>query len=346
MNNYFILDKNSTFEDAIRALDANGNGFLAVINRGGKLVGILTDGDIRRAVLNKQTDLRRVINRNPVTLKHDIPKRQAITYMKSIHRRHLPLVDVDNTLMDVLVLDDIEFCSKRNKVIIMAGGYGTRLGDLTKDTPKPMLTVGNKPILEYLLNHCYDHGFTNICISVNYKSEVIKSYFKDGSQFGLNITYIEEKEKLGTAGALSLITEKLVDPIIVINGDIMTTINLEEFLNHHEKTKSDATMCTREIEYEVAYGVVNISETRIISLEEKPTKKYSINAGIYILNPEVVEYIPKNKYFDMTMLFQYLLENNQKIHAYSLNDYWIDIGHQKDYESANKDICFNEKNDF
>ncbi len=197
MKSSFVLDKNTTFEDAIKALDANGNGFLAVVDCESKLVGILTDGDIRRAILNKLTDLNAIINSNPVTLSHEVPKRQAIAFLKSIHRRHLPLVNAEHKLVDVLILDDIEFSAKQNRVMVMAGGYGTRLGNLTKDTPKPMLTIRNKPILEYILNHCYEHGFTNIYISVNYKSEVIKSYFKDGSHFGLNITYIEEKEKLG-----------------------------------------------------------------------------------------------------------------------------------------------------
>jgi len=222
----------------------------------------------------------------------------------------------------------------------MAGGYGSRLGALTKDTPKPMLPIGNKPILEYILNHCYEHGYTNIYISVNHKSEVIKSYFKDGSQLGLHITYIEEKEKLGTAGALSLIEEQLVDPLIVINGDILTTLSLEALLDYHVNLNSDATMCTREFEYQVAYGVVNLDGTRITSLEEKPIQKYLINGGIYVLNPQVLKYIPKNLYFDMTSLFQALLKEGKNVHAHSLNDSWIDIGQIEDYEAAKNNFQF------
>jgi dTDP-glucose pyrophosphorylase len=338
MKNTLIYNDHTSFEDAIRYLDENGNGFLAVVDGDNKLIGILTDGDIRRAILHKKTDLKDIINRHPVTLNSTVPRRQAIQYLKSIHRRHLPLVDDDNRLIDVIILDDIEFNAKPNKVVIMAGGHGTRLGELTKNIPKPMLTVGNKPILEYILTHCYEHGFTNIYISVNYKSEVIKEYFRDGSNFGLNIRYIEEKERLGTAGALSLIEETFQEPFIVINGDILTTLNLDILLNHHINTKSDATMCTREIEYQVAYGVVNIDGTRITSLKEKPTQKVSINAGIYVLSPSVIKFIPKRQYYDMTSLFEQLLQNGLSVNSYPLKDYWIDIGQIQDYESANKDM--------
>lgn len=338
MKNRLVLKDDSTFEEAVRLLDENGNGFLPVIDTENKLVGILTDGDIRRAILNKKNKLADIINRNPVTLKHTVSKKQAILFLKSIHRRHLPLVDEENRLVDIIVLDDLEFNAKPNKVVIMAGGLGTRLGELTNDLPKPMLTVGKRPLLENIIVHCYEHGLTNIYISVNYKSSVIKDYFKDGSSFGVNIKYIEEKEKLGTAGALSLIEDEFEDPFIVINGDILTTLDLDNLLRYHIDAKSDATMCIKEIEYQVAYGVVNINGTDIVSIKEKPSQKIFINAGIYVFNPGIRRLIPKDRYFDMTSFFELLIKEGFNVQSYIMSDYWIDIGQIKDIETAKNDF--------
>lgn len=335
MRDKLTIKIHACFEEALKVLDSGGVGFLAVVDDNEKLFGILTDGDVRRAILNKKNKLEDAVNKAPVTLNAKASRKQAVQYLKSIHRRHLPIVDDENNLVDVLVLDDLEFNAKPNKIVVMAGGYGTRLGNLTKDVPKPMLPLGNKPVLEHIIGHCCDNGFNNICISVNYKSEVIKSYFKDGANFGASITYIEEKQKLGTAGSLSLI-DNLNEPFVVVNGDVLTTLDISDLLECHVKGGAFATMCVKEINYDIPYGVINMDETmqRIVSIQEKPTNKVHINAGIYILNPEVVNFIPDKQYIDMTTLFQVLMKNHKIVQPYLINDYWLDIGAPRDYDLA------------
>ncbi|MCL5260311.1 MAG: nucleotidyltransferase family protein [Gammaproteobacteria bacterium] len=338
MKNKFIISEKTTFEDAIRALDANGQGFLVVTGDCGLLIGILTDGDIRRAILNKKNKLEDIINRKPFTLNIRTPRKQAIQYLKSIHRRQLPLIDDENKLVDVIILDHLEFNSKPNNVIIMAGGYGTRLGHLTKNMPKPMLSMGNKPLLEHILTNCYNQGFSNIYISVNYKSEVIKNYFKDGSAFGVRINYLDEKDRLGTAGSLSLIREDFCDPFIVINGDIFTALSFDELLNYHIESSAYATMCVREIQHQIPYGIVELGGDRVISIHEKPTHSLFVNAGIYVFNPQAKSLVPHKQYFDMPSLFNLILQNKLDVHSYKVTDYWVDIGEIKNYESAKKDL--------
>jgi NDP-sugar pyrophosphorylase family protein len=220
----------------------------------------------------------------------------------------------------------------------MAGGLGSRLGSLTEHTPKPMLSVGNKPLLSSIISHCYEYGFSQIYLCVNFKADIIKNFFQDGSQFGVSITYVEEKQRMGTAGAISLIEDDFDDPFIVLNADILTTINLDMLLKHHEEMRADATMSVKEVEYQLPYGVVATNAEQVIALEEKPVQKSLINAGIYVLNPTMVQLIPKQTYFDMTQLFERALNDGMKVAAYAINEYWLDIGRLSDYESANKDL--------
>jgi NDP-sugar pyrophosphorylase family protein len=222
----------------------------------------------------------------------------------------------------------------------MAGGLGTRLGPLTDQTPKPMLPVGNKPLLCNIISLCYEHGYTRIYLCVNYKADVIKNYFEDGSRFGVSIRYVEEKERLGTAGAISLIEDTFEEPFFVLNADILTTINMDIILDQHKISRADATMCVKEMNYQLPYGVVNIKDLRIRSIEEKPVLKSNINAGIYVLNSSVIGLIPRNRYFDMTDVFDLALKKRMKISAYPINEYWLDIGQVNDYETANRDFTF------
>lgn len=341
MNRKLVLNETTTFEDAIKAMDTLGVGFLPIVDGDNRLVGIITDGDVRRAILNKQYTLEAIINRQPATLNYKVTRSHAISYLRSIHRRHVPLVDDDNRLVDVVVLDDFQFNSKPNRVVIMAGGLGSRLGSLTENTPKPMLTVGKKPLLCSIISHCYEYGFSQIYICVNYKADIIKSYFQDGSQFGVSIRYVEEKERLGTAGAISLIEEDFADPFIVLNADILTTINLDTLLKHHQEMGAQATMCVKEVEYQLPYGVVATDASRIVALQEKPVQKSLINAGIYVLDPDITKMIPKQTYTDMTHVMEKAINDGSTVAAYTINEYWLDIGRLSDYEIANKDLSFN-----
>jgi dTDP-glucose pyrophosphorylase len=333
-----ILNSDATFEKAVELIDANGNGFLPVVDENDILLGILTDGDIRKGLIKKKAQISEFVNTNPVTLPHDTSHKKAIQYLKSIKRRHLPLVDENRKLIDVITLDEIDFAYFPNPVVIMAGGLGTRLEELTKDTPKPMLTLGSKPILENIITSFVDNGFKNFYITVNYKAEVIQSYFKDGSEFGAYIKYIQEEKRLGTAGALSLI-DKFQLPFFVINGDIITTLDFKELLDYHTKNNADATMCVTKQSYQIPYGVVEFDNANMINgMKEKPCIDYHINAGIYLLSPESQNHIPKDEFFDMPSLFHLLKENNQKTIVYQVNEYWLDVGRKDDYYKAKEDL--------
>lgn len=340
MKNVLILEENIGFYDLLQKLDQEGNGFLIIVDKDFKLIGIITDGDIRRAILNKQTeDVYMIINRQPLTADSESDRHEIQLYLKSIQRRQIPVIDKNKILVDIVYLDDHEVHYNDNYVIIMAGGLGSRLGELTKDIPKPMLKVGNKPILERIIMSFKEAGYNKFIVCVNYKSEIIKDYFKDGKDFGVHITYNDEEKKMGTAGALGLIKHQFDKPFFVVNGDILTTIRYNEFMNFHMRTLATATMCVKKMDYQIPYACISLdSESNILGLVEKPIFDYKINAGLYILNPETIEYIPVNEYYDMTSLFEFLIQMEKKTVAFCHEDYWLDIGHKADYQKANSDL--------
>lgn len=329
-----VLSETATFKEAIQLLDSNGNGFLAIVNEKNQLVGILTDGDIRRAILNNKTELCEIMNSNPMTMKYGENKKYIIHRLKELHKKHMPIVDEDMILKDVVALQEDEFNLKPNWVIIMAGGLGTRLGELTKDTPKPMLKVGAKPMIEHIIDMFVSHGFTKFMLSVNYKAEIIKDYFGDGSKFGIEVKYLEEKKRLGTGGALSLIDIELNEPFFVTNGDVLSSLDYEELLSYHKKQNSIATMCIRKDSYQIPYGVIEVDEANNIkAMKEKPVKEFFINTGIYVLNPEVLNYVPKDEFFDLPSLFDILKNEDHTTKSFEITDYWIDMGKPSDYEA-------------
>lgn len=233
---------------------------------------------------------------------------------------------------------------KPNRAVIMAGGKGIRLRPLTKICPKPMVKVAGKPILERIILRFLDHGISKIYISVNYLGKMIEDYFEDGSHFGCEIKYLKEKKYLHTGGSLSLLKEKLEHPLIVMNGDLVTRIDFDHFLNFHQKGKYVATMGVRPYNFEIPFGVVLKKKNRMTSLQEKPTASILINAGIYVLNPEVMKLIPKNRVFPLTDLFEKLIAQKKKIGVYEMQEDWIDVGRLDELEKARRELLkFEEK---
>ena len=216
----------------------------------------------------------------------------------------------------------------------MAGGLGTRLRPLTQDTPKPLLKVGDKPILQTIIESFAKYGFEDIVISVNYKSHMIKDYFGDGSQFGVKISYIDEDKRLGTAGALSLLNDKPKEPFFVMNGDLLTNVNFEKFLDFHTFENSIASMAIREHEFQIPYGVIQTNGAKITDIKEKPIQKFFVNSGIYILSPQTLDYIPKDEFFDMPTLFNKLIEDNKNVLSFPIHEYWLDIGRMEELQKA------------
>jgi NDP-sugar pyrophosphorylase family protein len=211
------------------------------------------------------------------------------------------------------------------------------LSPLTDTTPKPMLHVGNKPILETIIENFAKYGYGEIILSVNYKSQIIQDYFGSGSAHGVNIQYVHETKRMGTAGALTFIRDSLTEPFFVMNGDLLTNINFEHMHDYHISHDVVATMAVREYDFQVPYGVVNVAEGQILSIEEKPIHKFFVSAGIYMLAPQVLEEIPDNEFFDMPVLFEKLLKNGKKAVSFPLREYWLDIGRMSDFERANSE---------
>ena len=337
--NYLLYSASTTFEEAVRLLDQNGNGFLPIVDAENKLLGIITDGDLRRGVLNRTFDLNSIINKKPTvalnTESHVVIKKR----LRELRRRHMPVVNENGELIEIVVLDEFDKIAHDNWVVIMAGGLGTRLGDLTKHIPKPMLEVGGKPMLLRIIDHFKSHGFAKFILCVNYKSEVIEKYFADGKQFGIEIRYTKENKRMGTAGALSLIDFNIDKPFFVVNGDVLTSVNFDDFLNFHTSQNADATMCIKRYSYEVPYACVEFdSSMNLKGLKEKPTYDYFINTGMYILSPDCLTHLNKDEYFDMPGLFELLIENKKITKTFTIDDYWLDIGMKDDFNKAQNAI--------
>lgn len=331
------MREGTTFEEAVRMLDSIGSGFLPVVDVDGKLIGIITDGDIRRAILNDKRSLTDVINYHPIVAAAGTPHIEIEKTLYRLRRRHMPVVDSNGVFLEVVILNDFTERTIENRVVIMAGGLGTRLGSLTRDLPKPMLNVNGKPILLHLVEAFKKQGFKNFIFCLNYKSDVIKEFFGTGADFGVNVSYTVETKRLGTAGALSLAAQELLeDDFLVTNGDILTSFNYEFLLDSHKKNNAVATMCVRPHSFQLPYAnVITDADGNLISLEEKPEIPFFINAGIYALNPLVLDYIPRDEYFDMTSLFHALVSHQRRVKTYKMDDFWLDIGSPADFSKAN-----------
>ena len=312
-----------------------------IIDDNENFLGVVTDGDIRRALLNDvsfDANVSVIMNRSPVTCPPNQSKQLIKTLLGKNKLLQIPIVD-GSKLLDVVTIDD--FTPKirhENPVFVMAGGFGTRLNPLTVECPKPMLKVGGKPMLESMIERFTAQGFSEFYISVHYKAESITSYFGDGSYWGVSINYIHESTPLGTAGALSLMPEdarKL--PVIVINGDVLSQINMHALLDYHHSNPAHATMCIRELRYDVPYGVIESSMGRVHSITEKPCYKYHINAGIYVLERCLLDNLVEGEPIDMPELFETQIAAGNVINVYPITEYWLDIGRKQDFDRAQTD---------
>lgn len=312
---------------------------IALVVDNEQFLGTVTDGDIRRAFL-KGMDLSdpiiNIYNQRPIKGYISQPKEDLLQMALAAGVKQIPMVDEQGQLVGIEFVEDyLRVSEKPNQVVVMAGGLGTRLRPLTENTPKPLLKVGSKPILETIIRNFTRYGFRNMYLSVNYKAEQIQDYFQDGRSFGANLKYLVEERRLGTAGALSLLSETPEHPIIIMNGDLLTNVNFEHLLNYHILSEASATMCVRDYELQVPYGVVHAEGATIQGIEEKPIHRYYVNAGIYVLNPEVLKAIPQNTYFDMPQLFKQLIKAGAKTCSFPVREYWMDIGQPADFEQAN-----------
>lgn len=222
----------------------------------------------------------------------------------------------------------------------MAGGFGSRLRPLTDNCPKPMLKVGDKPILETVIRSFIKAGFSDFYISTHYMPEQIKNHFGDGGDLGVNISYVYEETPLGTGGALGLLPDSMRQdlPLIMINGDVLTKVDFERLLSFHVENDADATMCVREYDYQIPYGVINGEGNQITSMVEKPIQRFFVNAGIYVVSPRVIQSVEKNQKIDMPTLLEQHMEERQKVLMFPVHEYWLDIGRMDDFNKAQVDI--------
>jgi len=336
-----VVGPQTSLREAIGIIDRSSLQVALVLADDGRLSGVLTDGDIRRAIL-RGDDLdiaaSQVMNSNATQVSARMPREEMLALMRRRSFHHLPLVDESGLVVGLVTLDELVGAVRRpNWVVLMAGGLGTRLHPLTQHKPKPLLAIGNKPILETILESFVDQGFGRFFIAVNYKAEMIKEYFGDGSRWGVELEYLHETSRLGTAGALSLLPGRPDVPLIVMNGDILTKANFEGLLNFHVEHGAAATMAVREYVYQVPYGVVSLDGVGITSIEEKPLHRCFVSAGIYALSPGALDHFPSGDFFDMPSLFEKLLVLGERTAAYPLREYWLDIGRLEEFEQAQKD---------
>jgi len=279
------------------------------------------------------------MNNQPTKVSKSLSRQDLLSLMSSKGLMHMPIVDKDGALCGLETVQHlIEKQSYNNPVFLMAGGFGTRLYPLTKETPKPLLKVGDKPILDTIIEQFINFGFSNFYISTHYMSEKIKNNFSNKDLSNINIEFIDEDKPLGTAGSLGLLPKSISKlPIIIMNGDLLTKVDFVHLLDFHQASKAEATMCVREYDFQVPYGVIEIEDHKIREIKEKPVHKFFVNAGIYILNHSLVQKVDGDTYLDMTDFLESELDTG-KVNAFPIHEYWLDIGQIDEYDKANRDI--------
>ena len=335
------LKQNATIKEALGIIDSGAMQIALVVDDNDKLLGTLTDGDIRRGILrglDLDSSIETIVFKEPAIAKISSTKEEILKIALSKKLHQIPIVDDNGIVLDLKEIEElVEPKIKTSRVILMVGGLGTRLRPLTQDTPKPMLKVGNKPILQTIVEKFAEYGFVNITMCVNFNASIIRDYFGDGKEFGVNIDYVLEEKRMGTAGALSLLKERPSEPFFVMNGDLLTNVNFEHIFNYHMINKATATMCVREYDYEVPYGVVKMNDNKITAIAEKPVQKFFVSAGIYMLSPEILDLIPKNEFYDMPALFEKLIKLSKNVISFPIREYWLDIGRMEEYQRANEE---------
>lgn len=333
----------ATLREALNRIDQTGCQIALVVDEQQRLLGTLSDGDVRRALL-KGLDLAGSValamHVAPTCAQAGENRREILATMRRLGLHQIPVVNAAGVVVGLETVNDyLAPIIRPNLVVIMAGGLGQRLEALTQDMPKPMLKVGPRPLLESIVRSYADQGFRHFVLAVNYKAEQIESYFGDGSNLGVDIQYLREKQRLGTAGALSLLQDVPTLPLVVTNADLLTKEDFGAIVDSHIGSDAAATMAVRDYEMQVPFGVVRTEDERIVAIEEKPKHHFQVSAGIYVLSPQALAYIPRNQYFDMPSLFECLIAAGKRCRCQPIHGYWLDIGRVSDYERANLDFA-------
>lgn len=343
----FCVRRDSTIKDAITQINENGLGIVLVIDAKRHLLGVVTDGDIRRAVLAKM-DLtasvaalleRKVGTRyaKPLTAVFGADRKTYFRLLKENSLLHLPILDSNQCVVGLVTMEDfVEGNLASLQAVVMAGGRGARLHPLTEDLPKPMLLVGDRPLLEIIIEQLSSVGIQRVNVTTHHKPEKITQHFGNGQNFKVELSYVSEDRPLGTAGALGLL-ESPKETLLVINGDILTQVDFKAMLQYHREHKADITVAVRMYDVEIPYGVLECDGAVVRRLKEKPSLNFLVNAGIYLLEPVVHQYIPSGEHFNMTDLIQRLLDEGRHVVSFPVHEYWLDIGGLAEYQIAQEE---------
>jgi len=342
-----LLPADATFQEAIRNLDESALQIVLVISPDGVLQGTVTDGDIRRGLLrgmDMQCSIESIMFLEPLVAPQKL-QRESVLYLMQANTIHqLPIVDEEKRVVGLHLWDELIAPGERlNSMVIMAGGQGTRLRPHTENCPKPLLLVNGKPMLEHIIVQAKSEGFKHFILAIHYLGNMIEDYFGDGSQLQVKIEYIREDTPLGTAGAISLMKNTPELPFIVTNGDVLTDIRYGELLDFHKTHNASATMAVRRHEWQNPFGVVRTKGVDIIGFEEKPISRSHINAGIYVLEPSVIDLLNIDEYCDMPTLFSALQEHDNRIIVFPMHEPWLDVGRDIDLQKANSGVIFRTK---
>lgn len=334
------LQNSASIFNALELIDHSAAKIVLVVNSRGVLIGSITDGDIRRGLLrglSLHAPISEVMHENPSSLPATSSRQQILDVMQNMRVQQIPLLDGEGKIVGIALRDRLvgmTHSQRPNRVVIMAGGKGTRLLPITKEIPKPMVEVAGRPILEWIVQRFITNGFRDITLAINYLGHMIESHFEDGSQFGCHITYIREQSFMGTAGALSMLDPSITDPIILTNGDILSSVDFAQVMDHHMMSGSVATVCARPHLTEVPFGVIRSQKGLLQDITEKPVYEDLVSAGIYVINPDVLRYIPRNTVTDMPSVLLSLVKDRQKVSVFTMGEEWIDIGRHDDLERA------------
>lgn len=344
----FLVKPEATVRQVMACIDRCAKGVALVVDEERKLVGTVTDGDIRRWMLAERSlDLPvaelLVLKAGsaypqPISARAGTEHSELLALMQKRQIRQLPLLDEQGRVMGLTTLDELmpeEVLPMQ--AVIMAGGFGTRLRPLTEEVPKPMLPVGDRPLMEHIIQQLRQAGIHKVNITTHYLEEKIAGHFGDGSRFGVDLSYVSEDRPLGTAGALGLM-KKPDEPILVMNGDILTRVDFRAMLSFHRKHEAELTVGVRQYDLQVPYGVIECHGEQIRGVREKPLLKFFVNAGIYLLEPSALRYIPSDQRFDMTDLIERLIAEDCRVISFPIMEYWLDIGQHPDYRQAQQDM--------
>ncbi len=340
-----ILPIDSTIQEAISNLDMVAIKIILVLNKQGVLEGTISDGDIRRGLLrglSLSSSIESIVHRDAFVVPPGLNRETVLQLMTANKIQQIPIVDQDQKVIGLHLWDEITIPTERpNLMIIMAGGRGTRLLPHTQNCPKPLVMVGDKPMLEHIIERAKSEGFKYFLITIHYLGHMIEDYFGNGERFGVNIEYLRETSPLGTAGALGFLQPKPEMPFVVTNGDVITDVRYGELLDFHNRHDATGTMAVRIHEWQHPFGVVQTNGIDIVGFEEKPVARTHINAGVYALAPEALDCMKQGESCDMPSLFERLQDRGLRTVAYPMHEPWLDVGRPDDLKAAAGSISNN-----